>query len=93
MHSDIESLTQGILNQDIGALARSITLTESMKPKHRQQAKQLLEAIQPHTGQALRIGITGTPGVGKSTFIDTFASTIIETYSKSIAVLVLCGVE
>ena len=54
------------------ALAKAITLVESTRPDHRQQADALLTTLMPATGGALRLGISGVPGVGKSTFIETF---------------------
>ncbi len=54
------------------ALARAITLVESSVERHREEAQDLLETILPYTGKSIRIGITGTPGVGKSTFIEVF---------------------
>jgi LAO/AO transport system kinase len=60
------------------ALARAITLVESSTERHREEAQRLLEAVLPHTGKSIRIGITGTPGVGKSTFIEVFGKMLIE---------------
>src|SRR3981189_3602790 len=54
------------------ALARAVTLVESTRPDHRSEAERLIEAILPATGGATRIGITGPPGAGKSTFIERF---------------------
>ena len=54
------------------ALARAITLVESSVDVHRQEAQCLIEAVLPYTGKSIRLGITGTPGVGKSTFIEVF---------------------
>jgi LAO/AO transport system kinase len=68
------------------ALAKAITLVESKLADHRQQAQQLLEAVLPHTGNSIRIGITGIPGVGKSTFIETFGLYLIGL-GKKVAVL------
>lgn len=59
-------------------LARAITLIESRKPAHREQAAELLTLLMPSTGGANRIGLTGVPGVGKSTFIDQFGSNLTE---------------
>jgi len=58
-------------------LARAITLVESTRPDHRARAQQLLLQLLPHAGGSHRIGITGVPGVGKSTFIDTFGDHLI----------------
>lgn len=60
------------------ALARAITLVESTHPGHRQQALALLEQIMPATGRSVRVGISGVPGVGKSTFIEALGSHLIE---------------
>lgn len=67
-------------------LARAITLVESRRSDHRETARALLEKIMPSTGKAQRIGVTGAPGVGKSTFIDAFGSLLT---SKGFRVAVL----
>jgi LAO/AO transport system kinase len=54
------------------ALAKAITLVESGRDDHRRAAESLLDAVMPHTGRSIRVGITGVPGVGKSTFIEAF---------------------
>tara|TARA_R110000868_G_scaffold388750_1_gene657817 strand:+ start:7913 stop:8869 length:957 start_codon:yes stop_codon:yes gene_type:complete len=59
-----------LLKGDIRALSKAITLIESKKPEHKEQAQALLKEILPHTGKSKRIGISGVPGVGKSTFIE-----------------------
>lgn len=68
------------------ALAKSITLVESTRATHQEQAQALLNAALPYTGKAKRIGISGTPGVGKSTFIEAFGLSLIEQGLK-VAVL------
>ena len=60
------------------ALAKAITLIESTRPEHRTRADALLDALLPHTGGALRLGISGVPGVGKSTFIETLGLHLVE---------------
>jgi LAO/AO transport system kinase len=60
------------------ALARAITLMESRRPDHREAARALLQALMPDTGKAVRVGITGVPGVGKSTAIDTLGAMLTE---------------
>jgi LAO/AO transport system kinase len=65
-------LADRILRADRRALARAITLVESTRADHREQATVLLEELAGHGRQALRIGLSGTPGVGKSTFIESF---------------------
>ena len=66
------ALLQGLRRGDRRALARAITLVESSRPDHRDAAEKLVEVILPHTGNAARIGISGPPGAGKSTFIERF---------------------
>lgn len=68
------------------ALAKAITLVESKLESHREQAQELLEALLPETGQSIRIGISGIPGVGKSTFIESFGQFLIQQ-GKKVAVL------
>jgi LAO/AO transport system kinase len=67
-----------ILAGDRASVARAITLVESKRADHREQAQALLRSLMPHTGNARRIGVTGVPGVGKSTFIDSFGMFLIE---------------
>lgn len=70
---------QSIRSGNRRALAKAITLTESSLPAHRQQAQGLLEALLPYTGDSIRIGISGVPGVGKSTFIESFGQLLLAT--------------
>lgn len=70
-------MTQPDLSTRAG-LARAITLVESRRTDHQAQARELLAAAMPKTGKAQRIGITGVPGVGKSTFIDAFGTMLLE---------------
>jgi LAO/AO transport system kinase len=79
---DLEQLRRG----NRRALAKAITLVESKLDSHRQQAQLLLEQVLPHTGNSIRVGITGIPGVGKSTFIETFGRYLIGL-GKKVAVL------
>ena len=68
---DIESLLEGILAGDRARLAQAITLVESRAPKHAPLAQHLPQRVLPHTGGAIRIGLTGVPGAGKSSVIET----------------------
>lgn len=68
------------------ALAKAITMVESKLDEHREQAQNLLNALLPETGKSIRIGITGIPGVGKSTFIEAFGLYLI-SQGKKVAVL------
>ncbi len=74
----LEALENGVLAGERAVLARAITLIESSKPEHRQLADALLQRLLPTTGKTQRIGITGLPGVGKSTFIDQFGINLVE---------------
>lgn len=75
-----------ILGGNRRALARAITLIESDRNDHRTSSRHLLEELLPHTGRATRIGITGSPGVGKSTFIESFGLYLL-SIGKRLAVL------
>jgi LAO/AO transport system kinase len=77
---------EALLAGDRAALARAITLVESKRPDHRGAARKLLDAVMPHTGQAVRVGITGVPGVGKSTLIDALGSNLT-AQGRRVAVL------
>ncbi|GAB4515819.1 MAG: methylmalonyl Co-A mutase-associated GTPase MeaB [Roseibium sp.] len=71
-------LAEDIRSGNRAALARAITLVESKKAEHRRLARQLIQELLPQTGKALRVGITGVPGVGKSTTIDTLGSNLTD---------------
>ena len=71
---DLTALGDAILRGERAALARAITLAESRRADHRDQAQALLSRLLPYTGKAIRVGITGVPGVGKSTTIDALGS-------------------
>ncbi|SPF75200.1 putative GTPase [Aliiroseovarius pelagivivens] len=83
---DIQDLAKRVIAGERRALARAITLVESGRADHRAQAVELLETTAPEGRQALRIGLSGTPGVGKSTFIEAFGMFLIE---KGLKVAVL----
>lgn len=83
-----EEYKKGILTGDRVILARAITLVESTLPEDQRLAAEVLDAIISQTGKSIRLGVTGAPGVGKSTFIESFGKTIIET-GKKIAVLTI----
>jgi LAO/AO transport system kinase len=70
--SAVEHLAAALRSGERRALARAVTLVESSRPDHREQAERLIETILPWTGGATRIGISGPPGAGKSTFIERF---------------------
>lgn len=81
-----EELIQGIHEGDTATLARAITLVESTHPDHEERAQEVIDACLKSRPETIRIGITGVPGVGKSTFIETFGNTLIRDGHK-IAVL------
>ena len=83
---DVPALVEGVLAGDRRAVARAITLVESHRPDHRERAQELLVELLPHAGAARRVGISGVPGVGKSTFIDQLGVTLTAAGSK-VAVL------
>lgn len=78
----------GIKRSDKRLLGKAITLVESKKPEHRILAEQLLKELLPLTGKSIRIGITGVPGAGKSTFIESFGKLAIRN-GKKVAVLAI----
>lgn len=82
----VEDLIKAILSGDKTALSRAITLIESTSEKHRQQAQKIIEGCLPHSNKSIRIGITGVPGVGKSTFIESLGNLLISK-GKRVAVL------
>ncbi|WP_457645727.1 methylmalonyl Co-A mutase-associated GTPase MeaB [Profundibacter sp.] len=83
---DISDLASRVIKGERRALARAITLIESARDDHREQATALLEAVKGAGRQALRIGLSGTPGVGKSTFIEAFG-VMLTGQGKRVAVL------
>ncbi len=85
-HFSTEVYIQEILAQNRMMLSRAMTLVESKRLVDRQQARAIVEACLPHSGQSFRLGITGVPGVGKSTFIESFGLRLIEKGHK-VAVL------
>ncbi|GHF03904.1 MULTISPECIES: methylmalonyl Co-A mutase-associated GTPase MeaB [Streptomyces] len=83
---DTDAYVKGVLDGKRAAVARAITLVESTRADHRAAAQRMLTELLPHTGAARRIGITGVPGVGKSTFIDAFG-TMLTGLGHRVAVL------
>ncbi|WP_299334800.1 methylmalonyl Co-A mutase-associated GTPase MeaB [uncultured Psychroserpens sp.] len=81
-----EDLVSEILNGNITALSRAITLVESSNPKHLEKANEIIQHCLPHANTSIRIGITGVPGVGKSTFIEAFGMHLT-ALGKRVAVL------
>lgn len=73
-----QALVDGVLARQLRALAKTITLIESQRRDHRLRAQAVLERLLPHSGGAMRVGISGVPGVGKSTFIEALGLYLIE---------------
>lgn len=88
MRFSTEDLIEGIQSGSKRLIAKAITLVESKKPEHREQAEDLLKKIMPFTGKSIRVGITGVPGAGKSTFIENFGRLAIAN-GKKVAVLAI----
>ena len=68
---------KGVREQDRRLLSKTITLIESARPDHQQLARKIVDDLLPHTGKAVRLGITGVPGVGKSTFIESLGISLV----------------
>ncbi|HQQ68092.1 MAG TPA: ATP/GTP-binding protein, partial [Candidatus Cloacimonadota bacterium] len=83
---NVDALEAGILSGNRTLLSRAITLVESNSANHFEQAQELLKKLLPYSGKSIRIGITGVPGAGKSTFIESFGLHLIQQ-GKKVAVL------
>ena len=84
--NSVNEFVTGVLNGNITFLSKAITLVESTNIKHQQKANEILNFCLPHANKSIRIGITGVPGVGKSTFIETFGK-FLTAQGKKVAVL------
>ncbi len=84
--ADASQLAARVLEGDRRAVAQAITLLESKRPEDREPGRQLLEELIPHSGKSIRVGISGAPGVGKSTFIESLGNYLIDGGHK-VAVL------
>ena len=71
---DVPALVKGVLDGSRAVLARAITLVESHRPDHRAAAQELVAELLPRSGDAHRVGISGVPGVGKSTFVEALGT-------------------
>ena len=85
---DTDLLVEGVLAGDRVQLARAITLVESRAQKHIYSARKFIQRILPHTGGSIRIGLTGVPGSGKSTFIETFGKLLCRQ-GRKVAILAI----
>jgi LAO/AO transport system kinase len=77
--ADPKILIKGVRKQDRRLLSKTITLIESARPDHQQLARKIVDEVLPHTGKAIRLGITGVPGVGKSTFIESLGMLLVQS--------------
>ncbi len=75
----MSELARQVVDGDRRALARAITLAESTRADHRAEAEALLAEVLPHVGGAVRVGISGAPGAGKSTFIEALGTHLVRT--------------
>ena len=75
---ETQDYIDGVLTQNRRIVAKTITLIESSLPSHQEKAKTIVDALLPYAGQAVRIGITGVPGVGKSTYIESFGLQLVK---------------
>ena len=83
-----EEIAEGVRNGSRLHLGKAITLLESSNPEHKAQGQELLNQLLPHTGHSIRLGITGVPGAGKSTFIETFGE-MLTARGHRVAVLAI----
>ena len=79
---NIHEITEGILASNIAYVSKAITLVESTKAEHQEQAQEIINAIIKQSGHSFRLGITGVPGVGKSTFIESYGLEVINRGHK-----------
>ncbi|KGN71542.1 transporter [Porphyromonas sp. COT-239 OH1446] len=84
----VDEFVAGILASDITCLSQAVTLVESNLPEHQVIAQEIIERCLPHTGRSIRVGITGVPGAGKSTSIDTFGMHLVKQ-GRKLAVLAI----
>ncbi|MDZ7772477.1 MAG: methylmalonyl Co-A mutase-associated GTPase MeaB [Balneolaceae bacterium] len=87
--SSADDFLEGIRQGDRTMLSRAITLIESTRPGDRELATEIIEGCLPHTGQSVRVGITGVPGVGKSTFIEALGNHLLQQEGRRLAVLAI----
>lgn len=88
MQIDLDAHINGIRNRNMLMLARTITLIESTLPAHQEAARKIIDTLLPETGKSIRLGITGVPGAGKSTFIESFG-TMLTKMGHRVAVLAI----
>ncbi len=85
---NVDQFVKGILDGNVTILSQAVTMIESSRPEHQKIAQQIIERCVPHAGKSVRIGITGVPGAGKSTFIEVLGMHILER-GRKLAVLAI----
>jgi LAO/AO transport system kinase len=85
----VSEMVEGVLKGDVTILSQAVTLVESVNPTHQTMAQEVIEKCLPYSGRSVRIGISGVPGAGKSTSIDTFGCHVLDTKGGKLAVLAI----
>ena len=85
----VGEMVEGVLKGDVTVLSQAVTLVESVNPAHQAMAQEVIEKCLPYSGRSVRIGISGVPGAGKSTSIDTFGCHVLDTKGGKLAVLAI----
>lgn len=85
----VGEMVEGIVKGNITVLSQAVTLVESVNPDHRQKAQEVIEKCLPHSGNSIRVGISGVPGAGKSTSIDQFGVHLLDRFGGKLAVLAI----
>ena len=85
----VNDMVEGILKGNVTILSQAVTLVESVNPDHQSKAQEVIEKCLPHSGNAIRVGISGVPGAGKSTSIDQFGVHVLDKYNGKLAVLAI----
>lgn len=85
----VSEMVEGILKGNVTVLSQAVTLVESVVPEHQQKAQEVIEHCLPHSGNSVRIGISGVPGAGKSTSIDEFGMHVLKEHGGKLAVLAI----
>ncbi len=85
----VDEIVEGILQGNVTMLSQAVTLVESVIPEHQEKAQQVIERCLPHSGNSVRIGISGVPGAGKSTSIDEFGIHVLQRCGGKLAVLAI----
>ncbi len=89
LKKNVDELLKQLLEGDRRALARAITLVESLAARDRDTASRLLTLVMPFSGKSMRIGVSGPPGVGKSSFIEALGKKFLESRERKVAVLAI----